>query len=50
MHSFINFERVDLPVCKDLMAKFINAKPDVWWEDVGEEDDPSLVSSTTESK
>lgn len=30
------FSVTDLPECKDLMAKFIELKPHVWNEDVGE--------------
>ena len=28
---------LDSQVCKDMMAKFISEKPDVWNEDIGEE-------------
>ncbi|KAF8313777.1 cytidine deaminase-like protein [Clavulina sp. PMI_390] len=27
---------LDLQACKDLMAKFIEEKPEIWWEDIGE--------------
>ena len=36
---------VDLQVCKDLMATFIKEKPEIWWEDVGEEGDETVPAS-----
>ena len=37
----------DLPECKNLMVRFIAKKPDVWMEDIGEENDSALFPLTT---
>lgn len=39
----------DLTECKAMMSDFIARRPDVWWEDVGEEDAPSSSTTATAS-
>lgn len=44
------FSNIDLPECKELMARFIAEKPDVWWEDVGEEDPAIPLPAATQTE
>jgi len=34
--KFVKLVNLDLPECKDLMAGFITARPELWNEDIGE--------------
>ncbi|KAK3953107.1 cytosine deaminase [Pseudoneurospora amorphoporcata] len=36
---------VDDEGCKELMERFIRVKPDVWWEDIGEEGEKDKVEA-----